>query len=356
MKKQRITLWAVLMLLLFTGCHSTSVLTFDVWRPAEVTFPADVARVTVVNNSTDPDEREGNVYTDWNNKRFSLHIPHDSTSYRLAEQIAVALSQCNYFPEITLFYDDSITLPKATYPLLNAEQLGAIRDGVDKVAVVTLDDTDMRVTMTDSHFNVEYGDAFFYDESVGTLFSTELEVVTTVMMSIYWHNRPVPTLEQITDTLYWKTVGTSPDEAHAQMPPTEGFRQAAMESLADRVCRHFIPHLDHVERYIYTSTIPALADAYEFWQNQQYTEASYLWEYVYEEERSRVARAMAAANSALYYELNDNYVLAIDWLDKSLALFSEDPDQYSGTIAYLYDYRRQLEERRNDNSSLQQQM
>ena len=43
------------------------------------------------------------------------------------------------------------------------------------------------------------------------------------------------------------------------------------------------------------------------------TRASYLWEYVYEEQKNETARAMAAANLAVYNELFDNYKVAIEW-------------------------------------------
>ncbi len=346
MKRQGILLLAAFGLLL-TGCHSTSVLTFDVWRPAKVTFPIEVSRVTVVNNSAEPDERDGNVYTDWNKSKYGLFVPHDSTSYRLTEQIAVELSESRYFPEITIFYDDSIELPKATYPPLTAQQLAVIRGGVERVTVVTLDDIDMAVSLTDNLFTDEMGE---------TLFSTEMVVATTLNMALYWHTGSAPTVEVVTDTLYWQSFGFTPEEAHAQMPSTEALRQAAVEQISARVCHHFIPYVESVTRCIYTSTLPALADAWDYWQNQQYTEASYLWEYVYEEEKSPVARAMATANLAVYHELNDEYATAIEWVDKSLALFREKPARYTDNIAHLQDYRNQLVERRDNKSLLQEQM
>ena len=56
-------LWGCILVfaVLLTGCRSASVLSFDVWRPAKVTFPADIVRVTVVNNSAEPNEKEGNI-------------------------------------------------------------------------------------------------------------------------------------------------------------------------------------------------------------------------------------------------------------------------------------------------------
>ena len=57
-------LWGCILVfaVLLTGCRSASVLSFDVWRPAKVTFPADIVRVTVVNNSAEPNEKEGNKF------------------------------------------------------------------------------------------------------------------------------------------------------------------------------------------------------------------------------------------------------------------------------------------------------
>jgi len=70
-------LWGCILVfaVLLTGCRSASVLSFDVWRPAKVTFPADIVRVTVVNNSAEPNEKEGNKYKDISGKEYTLVVP-----------------------------------------------------------------------------------------------------------------------------------------------------------------------------------------------------------------------------------------------------------------------------------------
>lgn len=330
-----------------TGCRSVSVLSFDVWRPAKVTFPPSITRVTVVNNSAEPEEKEGNRYKDISSKDYTLVVPHDSTTYRLAECMAVDLSNAHYFPEITIFYDDSITLPKSLYPLLNDYQLATIRGGAANTAVLSLDKTNMAVTMEDQPLYDDYGE---------TVFVTNLSVATTLWLRIYWPDRSEPTSELVTDTVYWQTYGYTPDEAHGSLPSTTGFIQAAMQHVSNRVRNLLVPHVEQVERYIYTSTSPAFKDAYDFWQQQRFTEASYLWEYVYEEQKSKTNRAMAAANLAVYNELHDQYDEAIRWVDKSLALFQEVEGSENTDRAMLQDYRKQLLERKSVNVELQQQM
>ena len=160
----------------------------------------------------------------------------------------------------------------------------------------------------------------------------------------------------VTDTLYWQSFGYTPDDAHSSLPLTAEFIQEAMRQISVRVRELFIPHVDNVNRYIYTSTNPAMDDAYDFWQQKKYKEASYLWEYVYEEQKNETTRAMAAANLAVYNELFDNYKVAIEWVDKSLFLFEKRVDSNASDITALRDYRRQLMERKSDNSLLQKQM
>ena len=339
--------FTVAVVLLLSGCRSVSMLSFDVWRPAKITFPVDIERVTVVNNSVDPEGREGNRYKDISEREYELEISHDSTTYRLAEYMAVALSDAHYFPEVTIFYDDSITLPKSLYPLLNERQLSAIRQENEHTAVLTLDKTDMAVNMEDNALIGTMGE---------TVYMTDLSVATTLHLRVYWPDKVVPSSEVVTDTIYWQSFGYTPDEVHSSLPTTPEFIQEAMKNISTRVRDLFIPHVDNVERYIYTSSNPALSDAYDFWQQQKYKEASYLWEYVYEEQKNKTSRAMAAANLAVYYELFDNYTKAIEWVDKSLALFKEKSDGETSDIVMLQDYRRQLLERKTDNSTLQQQM
>ena len=274
-------------------------------------------------------------------------VPHDSTTYRLAEYIALELSDAHYFPEITIFYDDSITLPKSLYPLLSENQLSIVRGGADNTAVVSLDKTDMVVNMEDHTLLGSSGE---------TVFVTDLSVATTLNLRVYWPNKIEPSSEMVTDTLYWQSFGYTPDEAHSSLPLTAEFIQEAMRQISARVRELFIPHVDNVNRYIYTSTNPAMDDAYDFWQQKKYKEASYLWEYVYEEQKNETTRAMAAANLAVYNELFDNYKVAIEWVDKSLSLFEKRVDSNASDITALRDYRRQLMERKSDNSLLQKQM
>ena len=274
-------------------------------------------------------------------------MPHDSTTYRLAEYIALELSDAHYFPEITIFYDDSITLPKSLYPLLSENQLSIVRGGADNTAVVSLDKTDMVVNMEDHTLLGSSGE---------TVFVTDLSVATTLNLRVYWPNKIEPSSEMVTDTLYWQSFGYTPDDAHSSLPLTAEFIQEAMRQISARVRELFIPHVDNVNRYIYTSTNPAMDDAYDFWQQKKYKEASYLWEYVYEEQKNETTRAMAAANLAVYNELFDNYKVAIEWVDKSLSLFEKRVDSNASDITALRDYRRQLMERKSDNSLLQKQM
>ena len=274
-------------------------------------------------------------------------VPHDSTTYRLAEYIALELSDAHYFPEITIFYDDSITLPKSLYPLLSENQLSIVRGGADNTAVVSLDKTDMVVNMEDHTLLGSSGE---------TVFVTDLSVATTLNLRVYWPNKIEPSSKMVTDTLYWQSFGYTPDEAHSSLPLTAEFIQEAMRQISARVRELFIPHVDNVNRYIYTSTNPAMDDAYDFWQQKKYKEASYLWEYVYEEQKNETTRAMAAANLAVYNELFDNYKVAIEWVDKSLSLFEKRVDSNASDITALRDYRRQLMERKSDNSLLQKQM
>ena len=303
-------LWGCILVfaVLLTGCRSASVLSFDVWRPAKVTFPADIVRVTVVNNSAEPNEKEGNKYKDISGKEYTLVVPHDSTTYRLAEYIALELSDAHYFPEITIFYDDSITLPKSLYPLLSENQLSIVRGGADNTAVVSLDKTDMVVNMEDHTLLGSSGE---------TVFVTDLSVATTLNLRVYWPNKIEPSSEMVTDTLYWQSFGYTPDDAHSSLPLTAEFIQEAMRQISARVRELFIPHV---------------------------------------EQKNETTRAMAAANLAVYNELFDNYKVAIEWVDKSLSLFEKRVDSNASDITALRDYRRQLMERKSDNSLLQKQM
>lgn len=170
-------------------------------------------------------------------------------------------------------------MPKSLYPLLSENQLSIVRGGADNTAVVSLDKTDMVVNMEDHTLLGSSGE---------TVFVTDLSVATTLNLRVYWPNKIEPSSEMVTDTLYWQSFGYTPDDAHSSLPLTAEFIQEAMRQISARVRELFIPHVDNVNRYIYTSTNPAMDDAYDFWQQKKYKEASYLWEYVYEEQKMKL--------------------------------------------------------------------
>lgn len=72
--------------------------------------------------------------------------------------------------------------------------------------------------------------------------------------------------------------------------------------------------------------------------------------------KMKLPELWAAANLAVYNELFDNYKVAIEWVDKSLSLFEKRVDSNASDITALRGYRRQLMERKSDNSLLQKQM
>lgn len=146
-------------------------------------------------------------------------------------------------------------MPKSLYPLLSENQLSIVRGGADNTAVVSLDKTDMVVNMEDHTLLGSSGE---------TVFVTDLSVATTLNLRVYWPNKIEPSSEMVTDTLYWQSFGYTPDDAHSSLPLTAEFIQEAMRQISARVRELFIPHVDNVNRYIYTSTNPAMDDAYDF--------------------------------------------------------------------------------------------
>ena len=119
-----------------------------------------------------------------------------------------------------------------------------------------------------------------------------------------------------------------------------------------QVSKKFYPYIDNADRFYFVTPYPLMKEANSYWNRGNYEEASYLWEYVYENAEKMGRKAKAAANMALYEELNDRYDSALDWVKKSLNIFLESPEKYSNYIEYLLEYQQQLNVRIQENRQM----
>ena len=177
------------------------------------------------------------------------------------------------------------------------------------------------------------------------IFCSDMSVVSQAHMQCFVPDREVINLS-VCDTLYWQSYGDTPYMANSYMPDFEECINEAIAALSLKVADIFAPHIRIVNRYIFSTGHPAMKDAFKYWDNNQYTEASYIWEYVYKYAKDKGRRAKAAANLAVYNEIEDNYTDALKYAQEAASIFVNinevEAAQY--TINYCSDLESRIEE------------
>lgn len=292
--------------------------------------------MVVVNNSEVPNGSEYSRYIDENGKYFRLSYNADSIPNYFAMELAQQLYNSQYFESVEVLLTDSnyITGNKGIESQLADEWLSQYPYSVHLAINDIRPCATMHIEPLDGYFAANF--------RIAT--STQLQCVI-----------PGDTIHPIvvTDTVSWSAYGETPQWAREELPTFEECIYEAIVSLATRTSQYLVPHNHTVERYIFVTGHSAMRDAYRYWGKGKYTEAAYIWEYVYEKGKNRGRRAKAAANLAIFHELNDNYEKALEYAHKALTLFTDNGDVVEAD--YMTHYCNDLELRIEENISLSHQ-
>jgi len=94
----------------------------------------------------------------------------------------------------------------------------------------------------------------------------------------------------------------------------------------------------------------AMKDAYRYWEEEKFEEASYIWEYVYKKGKDQGRRAKAAANLAIYNEIEENFAQALEYIEEAMKIFVE--KNYVAEAEYASSYYQDLKKRIEENNIL----
>lgn len=311
------------------SCSSVIPLQLDIVRPARVSYQMSYPPLAVLCNAPVPDVSEYSRYIDANGKQYRMDFAGDSIPGFFTMSLASRLYESAYFDSIwTLFPDSTAITGLEGLPL---SEVALWREDNPDVVLLAVDDI-----RPAARFNIDPLDGVF---GVG------LEIASSATVQCFMPGAS-PVTETVVDTAVWYAYGSSPEAARVQLPAFEICLEEALSSLSALAAERFVPHVQQVERYIFITAYPAMGDAYKYWKNEQYTEASYLWEYVYEKAKNVGRRARAAADLALYYELRDDYATALTYARAAHALFIENSDM--AEVEYAAYYVADLEARLAD--------
>jgi len=331
-----ISLAASLCVLSFVfSCKPVSEILIDVLEPAEITIPAYIHTITFVNRS----------YTPWLAKSSSdtvirdvkeLFIIDTIISNKLFLGLNEALNTSPLFnldqqPVHMIRRNDGIRFPEP----LNEEQIIYICDTSYTECLVSLEG----YTISDTLYYF-----YVYDyEPYKIVYLLSGKIQWRIYDGVYGI-----ILDEFTtnDTIDWTVQRSSYEEGLAELPEAvDTYREYAYQA-GYKFGKRVSPEWFQVKRFFYRTGNRDMIKAAKLADDGQWKEALKLWKSVSESE-DKILASKASFNVALYYEMDDRIIPAIDWANKS---YSQHQDSYARQYIEI------LEQRKLNKLKLQEQV
>ncbi|MGI6573344.1 MAG: DUF6340 family protein [Fermentimonas sp.] len=347
MKKVFPFLSIVFLLVITGGCSGIKFLTVETHEPAQVTLPADVLSLVVVNNVVQQPDNVGH-----NNRPIGRSQPDrveassDSVAIFYTEALAQFLDEEEYF-YLVFYYNEPLRSDTHFFqeqPLL-PETMNRIREETGADAVISLDKLIMQTDKRD-HFRQQ---GYTYSDLTGKIGST---------LRVY-----MPTMEgkipavHYEDSLRWEGFNIRDDRVYSEaMIPS---REEAMKLLAIRAAEKmthvFTPHWVTQERWYYTSGNSLMREGSALAKRAEWPEAIAKWETYYRARSNKIDKAKAASNIAFAHEMMGDMEGAYTWVVIANDLFTEQTGAHSLESRRSLIYKNELNRRRGNSNQINMQ-
>lgn len=331
------------LLWLASACQSIQPLSIDYMKPAEVSFPASLKRVGVVNNMPSTPETH-RMPADAAPPKDELEIRRKTEYYlgnaQLAtESLAESLAAENYFDEVIIC--DSALRAQDRIPresTLSREEVNTLADNLGVDFLIALENVQVRSLRRVS----------FLPDIQAYYETTDVKVFPT--FSIYLPDRqgPVTTI-QSTDSIFWEEAGSSEGEVQARSIQKDELIEAASQFAGTTPIRYLLPHWQTARRYLFTGGSVDMRDAAVYVREGNWPDAIDLWKRHYEQKKGK-QKLYAACNIALGYEMQDSIAAATEWAEKAVDVARQQAEKTESEndlsyYMFTYNYWQELSER-----------
>ncbi len=321
------TAGCLLCVCLFASCSSMNYVGIETYNPSEVTFPAEVKKVLVVNNAVPQPDDVGCEFTLFGDKVDTCRVKADSALFYACTGLGKAMAEVPYFGDV-LLYHDAVRKDDVYYEdrKLTGEKVETLCDETDADAVVSVD----RMLFESKKTVKAYADGF-----VGG----EIEVRMSGVVRAYLRGRtnPLATIH-IVDSVFFYEEAPNTVILDKALPQTDKALCVAAEYVGVKAGPNFVPHWTNETRWYYTGIGTKWKEATAYAQSEKWEKALGYWMRIYEQSGSSAAQAKAASNVALAYEMSSRVEDACRWAAKSAELFekAEGGDGKNAKLSALY--------------------
>lgn len=299
------------LLWLTTACQSVEQLSIDYMLPAEVSFPASLKRVAIVNNMPEAPEQTSLPLKKEEEPQSKYEVARKTDYYMgnatvSAQALADALAEGNYFDQV-IICDSALRSHDVTHrtSILSRTEVNALTESLQADFLIAVENVQIR-----SVSKIEFlPDLQAYYGAV--------DVTTFPTLRIYLPNRqgPIATISN-PDSIFWEEAGLSEHEVMDALIKKDELIEAASEFAGNSQVRFLLPHWKTAPRYLFTGGSIDMRDAAVYVREQNWEDAIPLWKRVYENKKGK-PKMRAAYNLALAYEMQDSIYTAVSWATKA---------------------------------------
>lgn len=309
----RIYISTVLCLLLFCSCETTQQISIDYMMPAEVSFPASLRKVAVVNNvSPIPDSQltpqENKTKSDIERSRAVFY--HNGNAPTALESLAKTIADQNYFDEVIIC--DSALRAKDFTPresTLSTEEVEELAMGLNADVIIALEGLQLKATRVIS-FLPEWNCCY------GTL---DTQIYPTVKVYLPGRKSPMAIIHS-NDSIFWEKFESTEGAVNAQLPNDAQMINEASEYAGVIPVKRLLPYWKTASRPLFISGSVNMRDGAIYVREKQWEKAYPLWKQDYDSSKSSKKKMRAALNIALYHEMNDSLEVAGKWATEAQTL------------------------------------
>lgn len=346
--------------LLLSGCQSVEQMSIDYMLPAEVSFPATLKRVAVVNNMPAvPDNKL--IVSEEAEKKKENEVARLTNYYNgdaaiTTESLAEALANENYFEEVVIC--DSALRSKDISPregTLMQEEVQQLAQDLNVDFLIALENIQMR-----SIRKIEYMPD--WGVFLGTV---DVKVYPTVRIYLPSRRGPMVTVNS-NDSIFWEEIGNGEASVRARLISEKDLIKEASEFAGTVPVKRLLPYWKTANRYLFSGGSVNMRDAAVYVKEGNWPEAIKLWKQTYETKKGK-QKMYAAYNIAFGYEMQDSIDTAMEWAIKAQTVAREKSkvdkkdigEITDGTVSYyifITLYLEELKERKEGMSRLSIQM
>jgi len=335
-------------ILFFSSCAGIQYMSIETREPAQVTFPAEVKSVLVVNNVVQQPDEIGHNIKKLGKKQFErTKASADSVAVFYTEALSQFLGEEEYFDEVKYYQKPLRTDDKFWQEVpISPETMNELRNSTATDAIISLDKLILQTDWTDFYQQEGYK----YAGLTGKIHS----VIRVYLPSM---EGKIPVIQFI-DSLRWEGYDIRDYGAYADLiipSQEEAMKQLAVFS-AEKMTKVFSPHWEYQDRWYYTQMNSKMREGEMFAKSNQWLSAIEKWKESYAKEKSKLNKAKAAHNIALSYEMLDDMDKAYEWATTAADLFQQSTTTGSLERRRSVLFKKEIERRKDTSNKLNMQI